>query len=235
MLICAIDTSGREGSVALAEGDGNSFRLLRFAPIAGGTYSAKLIPQIAFELDSAGRRKTDIGLLTVASGPGSFTGLRIGLGTVKAISEALNVPIVAISVLEAIAFASKKDGLLLTALDAQRDDVFVGEYEVQVTPPTGPQITVLHEAIVFGEDLTNWLSARVPVPVTYTPDASIEKRIRDRGSPVELVGRPGADVYALAGWQKYLAGQTVAADVLDANYLRRTDAEILNDLTPGGK
>jgi len=232
MLICAIDTSGREGSVALAEADASSFHVLRFAPIAGGTYSAQLIPQIASALEASGRRKTDIGLLAVASGPGSFTGLRIGLGTAKAMSQALNVPIVSISVLEAIAFAARKDGLILTALDAQRGDVFVGEYEARVAPLLDPQITVLHEAIVFGEDFTTWLSGRSAVPVTYTPDASIEKRVRASGSPVELVARPAADVYARAGWRRYLAGKTVAADVLDANYLRRTDAEILNESTP---
>ena len=150
----------------------------------------------------------------------------------KAISQALNVPIVSISVLEAIAFAARKDGLILSALDAQRGDVFVGEYEARVAPLLDPQITVLHEAIVFGEDFTTWLSGRSAVPVTYTPDASIEKRVRASGSPVELVARPAADVYARAGWRRYLAGKTVAADVLDANYLRRTDAEILNESTP---
>src|SRR5262249_36340347 len=128
MLICAIDTSGREGSVALAEGDASSFRVLNFEPIAGGTYSSRLIPVISSALKTTGKKRSDIQLLVAASGPGSFTGLRVGLSTVKALAEVLSVPVVAVSVLEAIAFATKRDGLLLTALDAQRSEVFVGEY-----------------------------------------------------------------------------------------------------------
>src|SRR5512135_2587715 len=106
MLICAIDTSGREGSLALAYGDNRSFEVLQFTPIAGGTYSAQLIPTLSAALTKAGKRKSEIGLLVVASGPGSFTGLRVGLSTVKALAEVLRVPVVSISVLEAIAFAA---------------------------------------------------------------------------------------------------------------------------------
>lgn len=223
MLICAMDTSGREGSVALAEGDARSFDVLQFAPIAGGTYSARLIPSIASLLKAAGRQRSDIQLLVAASGPGSFTGLRVGLSTVKALAEVLNVPVVAISVLEAIAFATRKAGLLLTALDAQRGEVFVGEYQA-----TSQKLGLINEALVVLGDFTTWLSARNPIPVTYTPDAVIENRVRESGSPAEPVARPGADVYARLGLQKFLAGETVPADILDANYIRRSDAEIFS-------
>lgn len=223
MLICAIDTSGREGSVALAEGDAHSFRVLNFAPIAGGTYSSRLIPVISSALQKERKERADIQLLVAASGPGSFTGLRVGLSTVKALAEVLNVPIVAISVLEAIAFAAKKDGLLLTALDAQRSEVFVGEYD-----GTNQKLKLINEALVGLGDFTTWLSARNPVPVTYTSDVVIEKSVHESGSPAELIARPGADVYARIGLQKFLAGDTVPADTLDANYIRRSDAEIFS-------
>jgi tRNA threonylcarbamoyladenosine biosynthesis protein TsaB len=226
MLICAIDTSGREGSVALAEGDASSFRVLHFAPIAGGTYSTQLIPQISAGLAACGRDKSEINLLVAASGPGSFTGLRVGLSTVKAMSDVLSAPIVAVSVLEAIALAAKRSGVVLSALDAQRNEIFVGEYESVVEATGEVRVRKLEEAVLGGEQYAAWLSARAPVPVTYTPDAAVEKRVRAAGSPTELVARPAADLYARIGLQKYLGGETTPADTLDANYIRRTDAEI---------
>lgn len=224
MLICAIDTSGREGSLALAEGAEHSFELLHFAPIAGGTYSAQLIPALSVALTKTGKQKSEIGLFAVASGPGSFTGLRVGLSTVKALAEVLQVPVVAISVLEAVAFAAKGQGVVLAALDAQRSETFIGEYEI-----TNSSLTkCVHEALVSVPDFLNWLSARNPVPVTYTPDASVETHVRESGSPVERIAKPAADLYARLGVQKFRLGEVASVETLDANYIRRSDAEIFS-------
>lgn len=224
MLICAIDTSGREGSLALAEGDGHSFEVVHFAPIAGGTYSAQLIPTLSAALSKTGKRKTEIGLLVIASGPGSFTGLRVGLSTVKALAEVLHLPVVSVSVLEAIAFAAKRPGIVLAALDAQRNEVYVGEYEVA----NDGAIKTVHEALATAPDLLTWLSVRNPVPITYTPDTVIEARIRESGSPAEHIVRPAADLYARLGLQKFHAGEVASIEMLDANYIRRSDAEIFS-------
>lgn len=224
MLICAIDTSGREGSLALAEGNQRSFELLHLAPIAGRTYSARLIPMLSDSLAKTEKQKSEIGLLVVASGPGSFTGLRVGLSTVKALAEVMPVPVVAISVLEAIAFAAKKQGVVFTALDAQRNEVYVGEYDA--TDSAG--IKTVHEALTPVPDFLKWLSARNPVPVTYTPDGAIQASIKQSGSPAEHICRPTADLYARFGLQKYFAGDIVSIETLDANYIRRSDAEIFS-------
>jgi tRNA threonylcarbamoyladenosine biosynthesis protein TsaB len=223
MLICAIDTSGRDGSLALAEADANSFALLHSAAIAGGTYSAQLIPTLSVALAESGKQKSEIGLLAVASGPGSFTGLRVGLSTVKALAEVLHVPVVAMSVLEAIAFAGSKQGPLVTALDAQRNEVFVGEFEAGAS-----SITTVREALVSAADFTTWLREQNPLPITYTPDATIEARLREAGASVERVARPSAEIYAKLGLRKYLAGECSAIDELDANYVRLSDAEIFS-------
>jgi tRNA threonylcarbamoyladenosine biosynthesis protein TsaB len=229
MLICAIDTSGREGSVALAEGDAASFRVLQVAAIAGGTYSAQLIPQITSVLAACGREKADIGLLVAASGPGSFTGLRVGLSTVKALSEVLHTPITGVSVLEAIAFAAGKSGLVLAALDAQRNEIFVGEYDIQTATANSPaRASAIEEALVSGSDFITWLSARKDAPVTYTPDLTVATLVRESGLAAEQVPRPNAEIYARAGLYKFLAGVTVATEELDANYIRRSDAEIFS-------
>lgn len=237
MLICAIDTSGREGSVALVrytgatEGvvaDNSNFEILKFVPLAGGTYSAELIPTISRVLESQALPRTAIDLFAVASGPGSFTGLRVGLSTVKALGDALQKPIAAVSVLQALAIGTRRTGRVIAALDAQRGEVFVGEYDIAASASGEFPLRVVHEALSTVDDFTTWLSARIPVPTTWTPDATIDKRVRESGSPAELVARPAADLYARVGLMKFLAGETVTPEELDANYIRRSDAEILS-------
>src|SRR5580658_8307424 len=135
MLILAIDTSGRQGSIALVRAgeptaEAGDFEVIELAPLVGGTFSAQLIPQIAELLSSNGFTKTAIGAFAVASGPGSFTGLRIGLAAVKALAEVLGKPIAAVSLLEVCVLASGAQGKVMSALDAGRSEVYVGEYEI---------------------------------------------------------------------------------------------------------
>ncbi len=103
MLILAIDTSGRHGSIALCRGDGDSFDTLQLADLEGGTYSARLMPTIAEMLQQNQYQKADVDGFVVVSGPGSFTGLRVGLATVKGLCEVLHKPLATVSMLEAVA------------------------------------------------------------------------------------------------------------------------------------
>src|SRR5580658_4730467 len=111
MLLLAIDTSGKQGSIALARAgepsaDGGDFEVIEIASLVGGTFSAQLIPQITELLSSNGFVRNDIAAFAVASGPGSFTGLRIGLAAVKALAEVLHKAIAPVSLLEVCAFSS---------------------------------------------------------------------------------------------------------------------------------
>src|SRR5579859_2209363 len=103
MLILAIDTSGKQGSVALARAEANKFDLIASTAVEGGTFSAQLVPQIAKLLASQDLKKEQIDLFAAASGPGSFTGLRVGLAAIKALAEVLKKPIVTVSLLQALA------------------------------------------------------------------------------------------------------------------------------------
>jgi tRNA threonylcarbamoyladenosine biosynthesis protein TsaB len=94
MLLLTTDTSGKQGSIALARtGDqssqGDDVELIEVVPLAGGTFSAQLIPQVAALLAKHSFTKNDIDAFVVASGPGSFTGLRVGLAAIKALAEIL--------------------------------------------------------------------------------------------------------------------------------------------------
>jgi tRNA threonylcarbamoyladenosine biosynthesis protein TsaB len=236
MIICSIDTSGRNGSVALvryagevASGvtiDSAQFDVLEFASLQGGDYAERLLPMLAAALERQGLSKKDIELFVVASGPGSFTGLRVGLSTVKALADALEIPIAAVSVLEAVALAARREGRVIAALDAARGEVYAGEYTVSSEYGAFP-VRAEHEALSTIDDFCTWLGARIPVPTTFTSDAVIAEQVKKSGSPAEELARPSADFYARAGLMKFAAGLTVTPEALDANYIRRSDAEIL--------
>src|SRR5438128_11084292 len=98
MLILAIDTSGKQGSVTLARGDASHGNFIETVPITGGTFSAQLIPQIAELLKKNHLEKKSIEAFACASGPGSFTGLLVGLTDIKGLADILHKPIVTLVV-----------------------------------------------------------------------------------------------------------------------------------------
>src|SRR6266700_228242 len=124
MLILAVDTSGKNGSLALVRSEKEHLHTFEIVPLEGGTFSAQLIPQIADSLTKHKLTKEDIDAFAVVSGPGSFTGLRVGLAAIKALAEILKKPIVAVSLLEAVALAAGIDDRMLAALDAGRGEVY---------------------------------------------------------------------------------------------------------------
>src|SRR5512146_760131 len=131
MLLLVTDTSGKNGFVGLAraeEGQSNNVEVIEEIPLLGGTFSAQLVPQIAGLLQKRNLRKSQIDGFVVISGPGSFTGLRVGLAAIKALAEVLHKPVVPISLLEVIALATGRQGKVLSLLDAGRGEVFAGEY-----------------------------------------------------------------------------------------------------------
>ncbi len=214
MLLLAVDTSGKHGSIALARcGPGDSCEVIEVVPLTGGTFSAQLVPQIAALLSHHGFDKRDLGAFTVVSGPGSFTGLRVGLAAIKALAEILEKPIAAVSLLEAVAEAGSSRGKGLSALDAGRSEVYVADFNGTRTS---------NERLLTREEL--FASERGALIIT--PDASIAEAARTAGLQVEEIERPRSDAIARLGWKKILAAQTVSAEALDANYVRRSDAEI---------
>src|SRR5215467_8731423 len=112
MLLLVTDTSGKDGFVGLAHAGDSPKRIevVEEIPLAGGTFSAQLVPQISGLLGKHHFRKTDIDAFVVVSGPGSFTGLRVGLAAIKALAEVLQKPIVAVSLLEVLARSSIRFG-----------------------------------------------------------------------------------------------------------------------------
>lgn len=222
MLIVAIDTSGKSGGITLAEGDNNSFRVLASSPIAGGTFSAQLVPTLASLVQKHEVSSQEIGGFVAASGPGSFTGLRVGLAAIKGLAEVLKKPIAIVSVLEALASSSKQQGKVAAVLDAGRGEVFCGLYLIREG-----QTQKIDEQLLSQNACLAVIKRENPVCIV-AGDPSIVSVIQSAGVQLQPVARPGSEAVARIGLRKLLAGETVSVEELDANYLRRSDAEIFS-------
>lgn len=233
MLILAIDTSGRQGSVALViekarnktndavPEKAHELETLGLTHLDGGRCSEQLVPAIAELLARKGLQKSSIELIAVASGPGSFTGLRVAIATAKGLAEAFAIPVVAVSALEAIALAAATEGPLITSLDAQRSEIFFGEYNV-----TSQTAQMQREGVVPIAAFTASVAAR-PQTV-FTPDAALAARLRESGVNAHVLTSPNAEDFARIAYRKFLNGIRHNVESLDANYLRRSDAEIFS-------
>lgn len=218
MILLVSDTSGKNGSVALVRAGSSSgdVELIESVPLAGGTFSAQLVPQIAGLLEKHGLSKRDIDAFVVVSGPGSFTGLRVGLAAIKALAEILGKAIVPVSLLEVIAGESAGRGKVMAAIDAGRGEIYAGEYEV------GESARCVREQLLSKDEFVS-LAAGIAV---VTPDAALEQLASAASRLVQRVEMPSSERIARVGWRQLQAGQTVTPEQLDANYIRKSDAEI---------
>ncbi len=215
MLILAADTSGKNGSLALVRFEAESAHTLEVVPLEGGTFSAQLVPQISALLLKHNLTKNDIDAFAIVSGPGSFTGLRVGLAAIKALAEILRKPIASVSLLEIVARCVEKGGPLIAALDAGRGEVFAGTYEFRGHPSS------VAEELVTLEQLGS-RARRV-----ITPDQRLAERLKEGNINVTMIPQPRADAVARLGFEKIKKGQIVSPEALDATYVRRSDAEIM--------
>jgi tRNA threonylcarbamoyladenosine biosynthesis protein TsaB len=230
MILLVTDTSGKNGSVALVrvseqnlhEAGLTEIDVIEVSALAGGAFSAQLVPLIAALLSGHDLRKTDIGAFIVVSGPGSFTGLRVGLAAIKALAEILKKPIVPVSLLEAVALASGAQGRVVSALDAGRGEVYLGEYEV-----SGESAQLLREYSLPKTEFVSMARGLMANGLAVaTPDPALADTAREAGFTVVPVEPPSVETIARLGWKKLQAGQSVSPEQLEANYVRRSDAEM---------
>ena len=128
MTILGIDTAGRTMSVALLQDD----TLVCEQTLATGlTHSETLLPTVDSVLKAAGKTCADIDLFGVCAGPGSFTGLRIGLCAVKGLAFPTGTPCAAVSTLEALAYGHIGQGTIIAAQDARRGEVYWAAFDAQ--------------------------------------------------------------------------------------------------------
>jgi tRNA threonylcarbamoyladenosine biosynthesis protein TsaB len=227
MLILALDTSTQAGSLAV----------LREARVLGvlstwvdETYSSRMFRHLDFLLRELQLDLKQFDLFAVAAGPGSFTGLRVGLTAVKAWAEVYKKPIAAVSALEAVAAQAKATSPeLVPIVDARRGQIYAGIYERGSHGLSRRGDEVVMRLGEFFNYLQAELRGAPPAFVTPTPEL-LEGPLADsifRGALVEAVSTVLAPVIGQLGFVRAQRGELVDALHLDANYVRRSDAELL--------
>ncbi|MCA9236837.1 MAG: tRNA (adenosine(37)-N6)-threonylcarbamoyltransferase complex dimerization subunit type 1 TsaB [Planctomycetales bacterium] len=222
MKLLAIETSGRRGSAALAEGTSAGIRPLAEVALPATPRTAQtLLPAIRQLLAEAGWQPGDLGGIAVTVGPGSFTGLRLGIVTAKTLAYATGAALVGVPTLAALAIGRQAQQRPVWAvLDAQRDEVFAARF---LAEPNGDAA----DAEVLVAPFDEFVAQLQPGEAVVTPAAA---KFADRwpGGVQLLPGvddGPPASAVAELGWQMLQAGQTVDPLQLVPRYHRRSAAE----------
>ncbi len=228
MIVLAIDTCDSRGSVAVLQDD---VLLGSAAHETAEDYSSWLLLAVDSVMKKAGLGMGELDGCAVASGPGSFTGVRIGLTTVKAWAEVYGKAIAAVSRLEAFALQAREGGSTVAAfIDAQRGQVFGAIYrrEDQELERIGEEAVITPGRFVEwavetakGERIS-WVS---PDPAHVLVEAAWKER-QQGGESIEPVSARLATVIGRMGARRLAQGRSIDAVALDANYVRRSDAEI---------
>lgn len=226
MPILAIETATLVSSVALAT---ENTLLAEITLQTKQTHSELLMPHIAKILTMAGINKADLKAIAVSNGPGSFTGLRIGLATAKALAYALKIPIIGVPSLESLAYGCPVPGAILAPmLDAQKGNIYQALFEwqdgklIEIMPVT---VLGIHEAL---HNLTQYEK-----PVVVMGEAAVlhGEKIKEVGKNLVLAA-PHVIIQraaSVAGLGQKLLKQGVTHDLmaLEPLYVRRSEAEVL--------
>lgn len=213
MLLLAIDTSGRQGGIALARGE-DRVEIVESTPIQGGTFSAELIPQIADLLAKYSYSAKNLQALVAVTGPGSFTGLRVGLTAVKALAEVLGIPIATVTSLEILLAAAADPDSAMAVLDAGRGELYVA------TQTNGKR----EESLLTAAEAAAIASSRTLRVV------AAEASVASKFPKSDLIQYCSTEVAARLGFDKLRARDTVDVLALDANYIRKSEAEYMHKL-----
>jgi tRNA threonylcarbamoyladenosine biosynthesis protein TsaB len=201
------------GTVALARIDSENLRILGQSELAAKTFSARLVPAIREMLAAHEACVSDLDAIVVTTGPGSFTGIRIGLSTAKGLAEPASIPILAVSRLAVLAH---KAGGSVSALDASRGEFYWGEFSGAAASEK-----------LLSRDAFEPLAARLGRAL-----AVCEPSILAVAPAATLVDPPTAADALQFALPRLRARDFDDPLLLDGNYLRRSDAEIFSQ--PGG-
>lgn len=224
MKILAIETSAKSVSAAVVE---NGVLLASAYQNMGLTHSRTLMPLVDGMLSAAGLRVQDMDLLAAANGPGSFTGLRIGVSALKGLAWALEKPCCGVSTLAAMARnLAHMEGLIVCAMDARRNQVYNALFLAQ----DGVLTRQCPDRAIGLAELVEEIKNR-PEPKFVVGDGAglcynhlLEQDVPCRMAPPQLVMQNAVGV-ALAAEEMAAAGQVTTARDLVPVYLRLSQAE----------
>jgi tRNA threonylcarbamoyladenosine biosynthesis protein TsaB len=227
VIVLSIDTCDGRGSVAVLR---DEVILAVLSHETNQEYSSWLLPAASAVLRKAGLRMDEVGGYAVAAGPGSFTGVRVGLTSVKAWAEVYGKPVAGVSRLEAFAAQASRTSRVAAFVDAQRGQLFGAVYrqdgsglakigEEMVIAPAKFVETAVELA---NEEKITWASSDAWL---LSGEAAWREREK-RGESIEQVSATLAGILGRIGLRRLKEGKTTDAVGLNANYVRRSDAEI---------
>jgi tRNA threonylcarbamoyladenosine biosynthesis protein TsaB len=220
-----VDTCGPAGSVALGRITEESVRILGQKELAGRTYSATLVTAVGELLNKHGARLHDLCAIVIVNGPGSFTGVRVGVSAVKGLAESATIPVVAVSRLAVLAW---KVGAHSAALDAHRHEVFL---RLSVTSEGA------EETLAGAAELQEIRLPQGLIAVCDDGSTALLSSVWPEAELMRAEAPTASDAIGLAA-PRIAAGDFVDLALLDGHYLRRSDAEIFGDaavLPKGGE
>ena len=220
MLILAFESSAKAASVALVR-DGSL--VSQYSQCSALTHSRTLLPMAEDMLKNAELTIGDVDLFAVAHGPGSFTGVRIGVSTVKGLAWAGGKPCVGVSTLEAMAWHGLAAGpYVCPVMDARRQQVYNALFEIR----DGKPVRLTEDRPIALSELAPQLAA-LPSPVVLVGDGAglTAKYLADAGIPFRLAPE---NLLWQSAWGVAMAAQDKTpgtADALLPVYLRLSQAE----------
>ena len=226
MKILALETSAKAVSAAVSE-DGKI--LASGYQDTGLTHRRTLMPIVEHILKNTGLTMADMDAVAVAAGPGSFTGIRIGVAAAKGLAFGADKPTIGVSTLAAMARSvAFSDGLVICAMDARRNQIYIALFEAK----DGQLTRLTDDRAIALADLAEELRTD-PRPMTVVGDGAklchtflTEAGISCRMAPPHLVMQNATGV-ALEAESMAAAGKTVSAQALEPVYLRPAQADPL--------
>lgn len=201
----AMDTCGPEGSIALAEVTEQGVTVLAERRLAGRTCAEELLPAVREMLEAGGLAVADLDAMVVVRGPGSFTGVRVGLSTAKGLAQAAGVAVVGVSRLQVLA---QKAGSRAAVLDAGRGEMYFGV--------AGDEAG---EALMGLEAVRGRMAAG--------EIACCEAKTAQALEGAQVVDAPTAEDALRWAQERILQQDFDDLAAMDAHYLRRSEAEVV--------
>lgn len=218
MLILGISTSSNIASVALSK-DAECIKELNINN--NKTHSETLLPLINELLSETNIKLQDINLIACDNGPGSFTGIRIGISTVKAIAESLNIPVIAVSSLEGLAYNIHDSEFICSLIDARNNQVYCGLFDSNHT--------------LIGNYMADDINTILPVinqnkDILFVGDGAVAHKGLLNINNFRSDNLLHAKNINLCAFNKFSKGEILSADSILPMYLRKSQAERMRNL-----
>jgi len=238
MQVLALDTTGRRGSIAIVRADDRAVTVTERSGDASRSHAERLPADIVELLRANDVAMSAIECFAVGSGPGSFTGLRIGIATLQGLAVVTRRPMVGVSALAALAHVASARSSAGTRIgvwmDAYRREVFAALYDVTEEPPFNLGRLIEIEGATVGDPavtLDRWLETGPP-PALFIGDGAelYRDRIAAAAASAQILPVPLlAGAIGRLAVAHALRGETVSPSGIQPLYVRRPDAELARD------